>query len=182
MEDFLVKVKAHASKAKDEATKIGKHVYEKTNNVIGKTKVSFAISETESKIKDIYAEIGETVYARYCAGEEVCDFAKEICARIDELVKEKEDLVEKLEELKESVKCADCGKHNKADAAYCSKCGSKLNTTMKNGDIEFEAEPIAVYTEETADSDADTEEVVDDAEVGSVKKVVTIKAKKSVED
>ena len=66
MDDILGKVKEHAAWAKDEAAKLSKHVYEKTNNVIGKTKISFAISETESKIKDVYAEIGKVQCRRNC--------------------------------------------------------------------------------------------------------------------
>lgn len=179
MDDFLGKVKEQAAWAKDEAAKLGKQVYEKTNNVIGKTKISFAISETDSKIKDVYSEIGKLVYERYAAGEDICEFAKESCEKIEALLKEKADLNEKLAELKETVKCAGCGKNNAADASYCSGCGSKLDVTRKNGGIEFEDEPIAVYSEDIC-TDADTAEVSDDdsVELKKVKKVVTIKAKK----
>ncbi len=181
MEDLLGKVKEHTARVKDEAAKLGKQVYAKTNNVIGKTKISFAINETESKIKDVYAEIGKRVYEKYSAGGDVCEFAQELCENIAELEKEKSVLKEKLAELKESVTCAECGKHNSQESAYCSQCGSKLNTTMKNGNIEYEEEPIAVYTDDVSEAE-EAAEVIDDQEEKKVKKVVTIKSKKPIED
>ena len=113
----------------------------------------------------------------------MCDFAKEMCESIDELIKEKADLNEKLADLKDTVKCSDCGKNNSADAIYCTKCGAKLNNTIKNNNIEFEDEPIAEYSDDIADSEeTDAAEVIDDTDTAEVKKVITIKAKKTVED
>ncbi len=177
MEDILNKVKEHAVWAKDEAAKLGKQVYAKTNVVLSKTKISFAISETENKIKDVYAEIGKAVYEKYSAGEEICDFAKEMCEGIDALVKEKDDLKEKLNEFKETVKCSECGKDNDTGSLYCAKCGAKLSVNMKNGDIEFNSEPITVYSDFSDDS-SEGAEVIDD-EDAKIKRVVTIKSKKS---
>ena len=166
MEEIFDKVKKHAVRAKDEATKLGKQVYEKTNNAIGKAKISFAISETDSKIKEIYAEIGAVMYERYCNGE-TAEGVGDCCSKIDELIKEKEELKEKLAQMQESIKCGECGKHNETDAAYCAKCGARL--VKKNGDIEYEDEPIAVYSEEIDHSD-------------EAEKVVTINAKKPEEE
>lgn len=178
MEDILNKVKEHAVWAKDGAAKLGKQVYAKTNVVLSKTKISFAISETDSKIKDMYAEIGKAVYEKYSAGEEICGFAEEMCISVDALVKEREDLKEKLDELKETISCQECGKDNDTGSVYCAKCGAKLDVSMKNGDIEFNSEPITVYSDVSDDVNVNCEEVIDDEEV-KVKKVVTIKSKKS---
>jgi len=170
MEDILGKVKEYAVRAKDEGAKIGKQVYQKTNTVIGKAKISFAINETEGKIKDVYAEIGKCVYERYINGAEVCDFAKEYCNRIDALMKEKEELKENLSELGDNIRCSECGKGNSAEAMYCASCGAKLTKTRKNGNIQFEDEPIAVYS----DCDADDAAVVEVSDDISEDRVVTI--------
>ncbi len=167
MEEIFDKVKKHAVRAKDEATKLGKQVYEKTNTAIGKAKISFAIGETDSKIKEIYAQIGNLIYEEYCKGN-VLEAVKDSCEKIDELVKEKEELRDKLAELRETVKCSECGKSNEADAAYCTKCGAKVN--KKNGDIEYTDTPVAEYSE-----DIDHSYSEDDT-------VVTIKAKKPEEE
>lgn len=145
MEEFIGKVKEQASWAKDEAIKLGKRVYDKTNTTISIGKLSFAISETEGKIKSEYEKIGKKVYEKYLSEGDVCDCVKEICETIDALIAEKMALKEKKEELKESVMCTHCGESNKKNSAYCSKCGAKL-------------------AEETEYSyEADTEEAKDDS-------------------
>ena len=65
MEEVFDKIKEHANKAKDSAVQVTKTVIEKTNNIVNQTKLKFSISETKSKIKDIYTEIGKSVYETY---------------------------------------------------------------------------------------------------------------------
>lgn len=135
MEEVFDKLKEHASKAKDGALKLTKTVIGKTNNVVSQTKLKFAISETEDKIKEIYAEMGKLVYDTYKSTGAVDDSLAEKCRKIDALVLEAAELKEQLAELKETVKCADCGAYNHADDTYCSKCGAKLE---KNNEFSFE--------------------------------------------
>lgn len=116
MDEFFERLKEQAYKAKDEAAKLGKQVYAKTNNVISQTKLSFAINETDSKIKDVYSEMGKKLYEAYLISGNCIDELKEECEQLDALFKEKEALREKMSELKESVKCPECGKYNKSDA------------------------------------------------------------------
>jgi len=129
MEEMFDKLKAQASKLKDSAVKITKTVVDKTNNVASQTKIKFAISETQDKIKDIYAEMGKTVYDKYKSGDDVCDCMTEKCAKIDSLFEEVAELNKQLAELKETVKCPQCDAYNNSDDAYCSKCGSKMENT-----------------------------------------------------
>lgn len=127
MEEVFDKIKEHAYKAKDGAVKLTKTVIDKTNNVVNQTKLKFAISETEDKIKDIYTEIGKAVYEKYADTDEACcGFVAEKCGKIDALKEEVADLKEQLAQLKETVKCGSCGAYNHADDVYCSKCGEKL--------------------------------------------------------
>ena len=62
MEEVFDKINEPANKAKDSAVQVTKTVIEKTNNIVNQTKLKFSISETKSKIKDIYTEIGKSVY------------------------------------------------------------------------------------------------------------------------
>lgn len=215
MDEFFERLKEQAYKAKDEAAKLGKQVYAKTNNVISQTKLSFAINETDSKIKDVYSEMGKKLYEAYLISGNCIDELKEECEQLDALIKEKEALREKMSELKESVKCPECGKYNKSDASYCSKCGAKLSDSddeyaQKQSEEAYDGEEEDAVTEtvkeaarnakeavkEAAESAKDAvkdaeedikdaahyakEEIEDAAEdvKKSVKKVITIKAKK----
>ena len=126
MDEMFDKLKEHASKLKDGAVKLTKTVVNKTNNVASQTKIKFAISETQDKIKDIYAEMGKTVYDKYKSGDNVCECMIEKCAKIDSLLDEVAELNKQLAELKETVKCPQCDAYNNADDVYCSKCGSKM--------------------------------------------------------
>lgn len=214
MDDFFERVREQAYKAKGEAAKIGKQVYNKTNNVISQTKLSFAINETESKITDCYTEIGKKLYEMYMVSGECIDEFSEKCRQIDALLKEEEALRERMSELKESVKCPSCGKYNKMDSAYCSKCGSKLeaeeNAEARHEDDEVKeeikeslrtaaktaGEAVKDAAESAKDAFKDAGEEIRDAadyakdEISdaagevkkTVKKVITIKAKKPSEE
>lgn len=125
MDEFFDKVKFQAFKAKDEAARITKQMMGKTNNIITQTKLSFAVSETEGKIKEIYESMGKTLYENYLEDGSASAQMKESCEKLDALMSELYDLKEKISEVKDSVRC-ECGEYNQKTAAYCSKCGSKL--------------------------------------------------------
>lgn len=127
MDEMFDKLKEQAYKLKDSAVKITKTVVDKTNNVASRTKIKFAISETQDKVKSIYAEIGKIVYDKYKSEGDVCECMTEKCAKIDALMEEIADLKEQLADLKETVRCPHCDAYNNADDAYCSKCGGKMD-------------------------------------------------------
>ena len=91
MEEVFDKIKEHANKAKDSAVQVTKTVIEKTNNIVNQTKLKFSISETKSKIKDIYTEIGKSVYENYKSTGEVIDDMEEKFAKIDAMTEEVAD-------------------------------------------------------------------------------------------
>lgn len=169
MDDFFDKVKETADKAKDGATKITKHIFDKTSNAISQTKLSFAVNETENKIKAVYEDMGKTVYEQYKNGNTVCDCMTERCKQIDDLKEAVCELKEKIAELKDSVKC-ECGEFNKKTAEFCSKCGKSLKNTAE--EFADEVEDVVVDVAEKVVDAADN--VVDEAK----EKVISIKAKK----
>ena len=134
MDDIFDKVREYAYKSKDEASKLTKQVIGKTGNIITQTKLNFTVSDIESKIKDIYTEIGKKVYEQYETEGNISDSMSDLCSKIDDLKAEAEDLKEKLAELKDSVKCPKCGEFNKNTAVFCSKCGTELKATEDKGD------------------------------------------------
>ncbi|MCI8404969.1 MAG: hypothetical protein HFE49_08735 [Clostridia bacterium] len=126
MEEVFDKLKEQASKAKDGALKLTKTVIGKTNNVVSQTKLKFAISDTEDKIKEIYTEMGKSIYDCYKATGDADNSLIEKCGKIDALMIEVAEFKEQLAELKETVKCDECGAYNHSEDVYCSKCGAKL--------------------------------------------------------
>ena len=125
MDEILDKIKDGASKAKDGASKIAKEVAKRTSNAIALTKLSFAANETQSKIKDVYTEIGKSLYSKHLDGEDYAEFKDEL-NQIDKLIEELDTLNDKIAELKNSLKCSECGTLNPITSDYCSKCGAKL--------------------------------------------------------
>ncbi len=152
MDELFDKIKDSASKAKDGASKIAKEVAKRTSNAITQTKLAFSVNEAQNKIKDIYAEIGKSLYAKHIDGNDYTEFSDELL-QIDKLMEEIEILNDKIAELKNSLKCQECGALNPNSSDYCSKCGSQL----PKADEDFEESDI--------DDAFDTFEETDDEEV-----------------
>lgn len=179
MSDFFDKMKSGANKMLDEVTRVAKTASQKTNNAVTQTKLSYSVRETEHKIKNIYAEIGKSIYDAKKTGGEAPDF-DESFDKIDKMYEEIADLKVKIAELKESVQCGNCGEYCKAGSKFCPKCGASLTTIAEDFAEEFVENVIpevAVETEEAAEEAAQTAQELNDTDEPA-KRVVTIKAKK----
>lgn len=165
MSDFFEQVKVSANKAKDEAVKIGKQVFDKTNVMMSRTKLNFAINDAENKVKETYAKIGEKIYSEYLSGNTSVEGLEDCFSQIDKLFEEINDLKEKMAELKDSVKCPKCGFYNAQGSEFCSKCGAA-----------FSEEDYAANSE-NSEADVTYADAVEETPE-TVKKVITIKAKK----
>lgn len=169
MDEMLERVREVIYKAVEGATIVAKGAIDKTNNVAGRTKLSFAVSETESKIKDCYKELGKLVYENYKANGSDDEELLERFSQIDKLYDEVKILKDKIAQLKETKVCSECGEHNRPENNFCAKCGAKLEDISGDdiiddikSDFENAAEDIKDKAEETADSIKDTaEEIVD---------------------
>ncbi len=126
MDDIMNKIKETAAKAKDGAGKFAKIFAKRTSNAINSTKISISISEANSKIKDIYTEIGETMYEKYLNNEPTDPEFEAAFQQIDKLMVDIGELYDKKAELKNEQRCKECGTLNKDDADFCSKCGATL--------------------------------------------------------
>lgn len=178
MDEFFDKVKGHAYKAKDEAAKFTKQVVGKTNNIIAQTKLSFALNETESKIKEIYSQIGKMVYDKYQDGESFEGDVLDNCLKISELKSEANDLKEKIAELKEYNRCPECGEHNKKTASFCWKCGCNISEKDNDDTVRTDMEEaMGAVIDKVGRTVDDVQDAVEMAEE-KIKKVVTIKPKK----
>ncbi len=126
MDDIMNKIKETASKAKDGASKFAKIFAKRTSDAISSTKLSISISEANNKIKDIYTEIGETMYEKYLNNEATDPEFETAFQQIDKLMVDIGELYDKKAELKNAQRCKNCGTLNKDDADFCSKCGATL--------------------------------------------------------
>ena len=126
MDELFDKIKDGASKTKGAAERIAKEVAKRTSNAIASTKLSYSINEANNKIKDIYAEIGETIYKDYLDGNfENSQFADKF-EKIGSLINDIDALQAKKAELKNGLYCNKCDTINSTDSDYCAKCGTKL--------------------------------------------------------
>lgn len=166
MEEIFEKLKSGAYKFKKGAKNVTKQVVRKTNDAVSQTKINFAINETESKITEIYEDMGRNIYREYLKNGEVAEGMLEGCTQIDKLFAEIDDLKEKIAELKHSVKCPGCGDYNKNGASYCSTCGTELKSAPDSDDV--------------SDVEAEDEVIEEETDKAANKKVVTIRAKRPV--
>ena len=150
MNDILNQLRQGAEKIFSNAEHITKNAVKKTKDTIDQTKLKYAISETEDKIKDILAEMGEKIYSEYKNGSEFDESLTEKCKLIASLYEEIDDLKAKVAELNDSVVCPVCGSMMSKDAFFCPKCGSR----RKENDDEPKEENVVdtVETVETVDS------------------------------
>lgn len=155
MNEIFDKIKDGAYKAKDGAERIAKVVAKRTSEAITHTKLAFAVNEANNTLRDMYTEIGKTMYEKYLDGEPCGEEMLEQFERIDKQNAEIEMLNEKLAELKKSLKCPECGAYNSEDADFCSKCGAALEVRAEDFETEVTVE-------------ADEDDVVDIAEEDEV--------------
>ncbi|MBQ3124837.1 MAG: hypothetical protein IJC09_05410 [Clostridia bacterium] len=146
MEELFDKIKDGASKTKDAAGRLAKEVAKRTSNAITSTKLSYAINDANNKIKDIYAEIGKTIYEKYLDGEAVDSEFTDEFEKINAYMDDIEALQAKKAELKNILRCENCDTLNPATSEFCSKCGAKLTAS----DVADDAE----------DADEDVEDVI----------------------
>lgn len=127
MEDILNKLKKGIFQVKDEAGKFTKDAVDKTKKVIDRTKYNYTVSELESRVKDVLAELGKILYEEYENGTEFEGDIKEKCEKIDELKKEIDEIKLKIAETSNGTVCRECGAVIDKDASFCKKCGSKAD-------------------------------------------------------
>lgn len=160
MEEILEQIKVYAGKAKDSAVKLTHKVIGKTNNVVDQTKVKFAISDTQSKMEDIFTKIGGAIYKSHTEGNEAPDLT-EVFAKLDELKNELDDLKGQLCRLKDTKQCPYCNTFNDKKNEYCAKCGKKLDGIETEEPVteteETKAEEEDVFTVEISDVEDDAE-------------------------
>lgn len=126
---------------------IGKKTTEATSKITKETKLKLKINENKNKISDIYEEIGKKVYEKHVREENISikEELQEECGKLDELSKEIEEARKEILKLNNKRQCPNCYAEIEKDAAFCSKCGQKLENIEV---VEPEQIPIEESSEE----------------------------------
>lgn len=125
-EQFFGRIKQGADKVFSEAEKFAGAAVNKTTGLINKTKINYAISANEEKIKDILAEVGKIVYDEFESGSEFPEEMGQKLSIVKELKDEVEELRAKIADADGKTPCPSCGAYCSDDGEYCSKCGEKI--------------------------------------------------------
>lgn len=115
----------------DKLTKKASETYkgaaEKTSKLAKEAKLKMKVNENKSKINDLYKEIGQKVYQKHIASEDLCikkDLEEE-CAKIDILSAEMEKYNNEILELSDLKICIKCKEKMDKKAKFCPKCGEE---------------------------------------------------------
>lgn len=141
---FLDNIKRGATDAANKAAK-------KTGELTNIAKLTMNIKNAETKLGDVYEEIGRLFYTAERTGE---DYTGEIASNIMKADKIKVDIANykaELAVLRNVVVCESCGNEINADSAFCSFCGTKVEHPAPA--VEEEA-PV---TEEACECDCECE-------------------------
>ena len=132
---------------------IGKKTSEATSKITKETKLKLKINENKNKISDLYEEIGKKVYEKHVREENISikEELQEECSKIDVLSKEIEEARKEILKLNNKRQCPKCYAEIEKEAAFCSKCGQKL----ENVEV---VEPEQVPIEEAEEEETKTEE------------------------
>lgn len=108
------------------------------------TKLNMAVSESETKINEIYSEIGYKVYCAY--RENPLEEVKEEIGQIRELEEAMEACKLQIQAINAMNSCSRCGAKIKPEMMFCSSCGMKLQSEEQET-VEEEQERPAFCSE-----------------------------------
>lgn len=123
MDDLLIKAKELARAAGD-----------KTEEVVGYTRLKLQMSQLKSDIEENYEKLGQIVYELHCADTQNQELLDMCFAELDAQNEQLEELQFKIDQLKNTVKCPACKQPVPNQAKFCSNCGSPVNPEKDSND------------------------------------------------
>lgn len=169
MADFFSKL---GSKLGDNLNDLGKIISEKAEVVSKKTEDVVEIQKIKNQIRVMernnerdLLDIGKMIYEQYKKGVPVDSEFVELC----EAISDREDSIEaynkQVADLKGLEVCVNCKEHVDASAAYCPKCGTKIEREEKAEVEEEIAEEAAEESIKETEEDIFEEEPIEVVEV-----------------
>lgn len=138
------------------------------------------VNKERSKISDTHKKIGEILWAKFEAGEEIPEEFKEHCTAISEALTKIDEHKVAIAKIKATAfageepktSCPSCGAQVTLNSKFCGECGGKM-PVHEPEPVEEEAAPLTETVDETK---AETAEVVDtpaEAEAAETEKTET---------
>lgn len=114
---------------------------EKTVKFSEEIKLKGKISDIKNSIKNLYGEIGQSVYNQYKTNTEGgTDEIKSKCEEISKYFEEIDKLETEILSLKEVKKCTECGAEIGKKDDFCSKCGKEQPKQEEKVEVKQESE------------------------------------------
>ncbi|MCY6370033.1 zinc-ribbon domain-containing protein [Clostridium ganghwense] len=130
-----------AQSAKEGSSVIAK----KSEELVEISKLTVSISSEESKLKDIYAEIGKQICEKYEHGIYIDPDLVENCNDIVKLKTNVKNMKDRIIQLKNKKFCPKCGEALESETVFCPKCGyssENINITVEESNEAFEINEI----------------------------------------
>ena len=143
----------------DAASKTYKYTAEKTSKFAKETKKKMEINDYKRNIKDIYIEIGETVYEKYETDQELNpDELLEKCERIKELSDKIVRCKDEILKLNERKQCKNCYEEIEITANYCPNCGCEQEKLTEEIDDQTEEKQEEIKDESEENDEESNDE------------------------
>lgn len=113
-----------AQSAKESSAVVAK----KSGELIEISKLTVSINSNESKMKDLYSEIGKKVFEKHENGQCIDPELVENCNEILALKTSINEMKQKVNELRNKRICTNCDTSLPEDTAFCPKCGNKIDS------------------------------------------------------
>ncbi|WHH59108.1 zinc ribbon domain-containing protein [Petroclostridium sp. X23] len=111
---------------KSKVTETAKSAIKKSNEIVEVTKLNISIGDAQTRIDVLMKEVGQIIYDAYKDGDVFSDELTNRCEEIEQTIEKVSQIKEKIAEIKKMKLCPRCEKENEIDAAYCSKCGFRI--------------------------------------------------------
>lgn len=136
----------------------GRVLGNKTKEVAGSTKLSFQITQEETKLRKAYAALGEAYYKDHIG--DMPEAYAILAADVAEAKERLESLTRDKQILRNQKRCTSCGAWMANEDRFCGKCGAE-NEVLKNDPEPEAAEEAAteeIFEEEEPKAEAAEEE------------------------
>ena len=143
------------------ATETFNSAAEKTNKIASETKIRFKINDCKSKIKDLYQEIGKTVYQKMVLDGEkdIKDDIEEQLTKIVEYTNQIEDYEKQILELADLKQCENCKNKIEKSAKYCPECGAEQpKEEVHEAEVLEDESEISEEVEDIVDEETEEED------------------------
>ncbi len=130
---------------------VAKDVGKKSGKLVEGTKITAKIASEESKLKKLYADLGEMMHEDYQAGETFDEKYDVLFSDINMVMKTIKDLRQEAADVKGVRTCTNCHAQIKQEAKFCTNCGSPQEVPP------VEAEEVVVETKNCPNCEAELE-------------------------